>query len=107
MLRYQMHYGLKPIGPHRGLADRLLNGFHRLCEYCAGDGLLDSDDFGTAWVLCPGCQGWGSHPFPNDPAIKAMRREVARRFPDAVVSEADSVGADDWQRILLPDGSQR
>jgi hypothetical protein len=103
MARYQLHYGLKPMGKHGRIAHALIVAISSRCESCNGEGLLDSDDLSTTWVVCPECHGWGGGPLPNDPAIKAMRAEVARQFPDAVVPDADLVGADDLRAMLASD----
>lgn len=82
MSRYQQHYGLKPMGPHRKLADALLNEVTSRCDRCDGRGLLDAGD---NWRSCPDCRGFGTLPLPGAPELKAIRAEVAAKFPGAVV----------------------
>jgi hypothetical protein len=99
MMRYQLRYGLKPIGPHRKLADALLNAVTERCSRCDGGGLFDARD-GATWRLCPHCRGFGVLPLPNAPELKAVRAEVGARFPGAVVPNADNVGSDSLRHVL-------
>lgn len=99
MLRYQLHYGLRPIGPHRKLADRLLDAVTETCPGCDGEGLLDSGDRAT-WTLCSRCRGFGALPFPNAPELKTVRAEVAAKFPGAVVPDAENAGPDSLRHVL-------
>jgi hypothetical protein len=59
MARYQSQYGLKPIGPHRPLADALLGAAKEECSGCRGRGLADAPD-GSTWQVCKPCRGFGS-----------------------------------------------
>ena len=99
MLRYQLHYGLMPVGPHRQLAQTLLDAVMEDCPRCDGGGLFDSRD-GRTWTFCAGCRGYGSLPFPNAPKLKAVREQVAAKFPRAVAPGADSVGPDTLRHVL-------
>ena len=99
MLRYQLHYGLTPIGPHRKLADELLDAVTERCRHCDGEGLFDAHG-GKSWILCSVCRGWGVLPPPPTPELKAVRAEVAARFPGAVVPNADNVGPDILRHVL-------
>jgi len=99
MLRYQLHYGLTPIGPHRKLADGLLDAVTKTCERCDGEGLLDSRDART-WTFCLRCHGFGALPFPNAPDLKAVRAQVGARFPTAVLRNADNVGIGSLRHAL-------
>ena len=40
MAWYQKLHGLKPIGPHRQLADKVMSGAYQTCIECAGYWLL-------------------------------------------------------------------
>ena len=40
MGHYQCIYELLPVGPHRGMADRLFEDNRRKCHACAGTGLI-------------------------------------------------------------------
>jgi hypothetical protein len=44
MARYQSRYRLKPMGPHRGMADELLRDATVGCEECLGRGLRGAGD---------------------------------------------------------------
>ena len=82
MARYQYVYGLKPIGPHRQLADDLLGDLRVPCPRCHWDGIITVEE-GTAWRICPECEGTGG--FWNRPSdeVDAVRRQILREFPDA------------------------
>lgn len=82
MARYQSKYGLKPIGPHRKMADELLGSLNESCEPCDGRGLRDTAN-GRSWQVCAACRGFGS--FFTRPAyeIQALRRRVLAAYPDA------------------------
>lgn len=81
MARYQSKYGLKPIGPHRKMADELLGSLNEKCESCNGRGLRDTAT--GSWQVCPACRGFGS--FFTRPAyeIQVLRRRVLAAYPDA------------------------
>jgi len=81
MARYQSKYGLKPIGPHRKMADELLGSLNEKCKPCDGRGLRDTAH--GSWQVCPACRGFGS--FFTRPAyeIQALRRRVLATYPDA------------------------
>jgi hypothetical protein len=89
MAVYQYVYGLKPIGPHRPVADELMTPLRVICGMCTGTGLRPSVE-GEWWSLCPYCEGtqgvWRSNP----EEVEARRREVLRRFPDAKVAHSPS-----------------
>ena len=98
-LRYQLHYGLTPIGEHRSLSDDLLNAVTRDCNHCDGEGVLASHDLDT-WKVCSGCRGFGSLPLPNSPELKAIRAQVAKQYPAAVVPGAADIGPDSLQAVI-------
>jgi hypothetical protein len=84
MAAYQNVHGLKPIGPHRKLADRLHAGARRKCDTCGGCGLLVTN-FEDLCLVCETCGGIGSV-LPGGRADEAVIREqVLREFPDAGV----------------------
>jgi hypothetical protein len=101
-LRYQLHFGLTPIGRHRRLSDGLLNAVTRGCSHREGQGLLESHDLAT-WKICPDSRGFGSPPFPNSPELKAIRARAEKQYAEAVVAGADDVGPDSL-RAVLEDG---
>jgi len=82
MARYQSKYGLKPIGPHRKMADELLGSLNEKCKVCDGRGLRNMAR-GSSWRVCEACRGFGS--FFTRPAyeIQALRRRVLAAYPDA------------------------
>jgi hypothetical protein len=98
-LRYQLHFGLTPMGPHRKLSDHLLKAVTRPCSHCDGEGLLESHGLGT-WKVCPSCGGFGSLPLPNSPELLAIRAQVAKQYAAAVVPGADDVGPTSLQTVL-------
>ena len=81
MARYQYVFGVKPLGPHRGLTDQLLGPMRQQCANCAGAGIctLSVD----AWRACPACEGtggvWTGTPLQHDAAYA----EILRNFPHA------------------------
>ena len=81
MARYQSKYGLKPIGPHRTMADELLGSLNEKCKPCDGRGLRDTAT--GNWQVCAACRGFGY--FFTRPAyeIQALRRRVLAAYPDA------------------------
>ena len=82
MAREQAFTGLKPVGPHRSLADILLHDLTGTCATCGGTGLHGS--YGSmGWLACPECHGLGeTYPISLD-ELQARRRQVLERFPDA------------------------
>lgn len=85
MAVYQYVYGLKPTGPHRPLADRLLTPLRITCKACAGRGLRTGRE-GDRWSLCPACEGTGGTWSSSPEEVEAVRREVLRAFPHAGVA---------------------
>lgn len=98
-LRYQLHFGLTPIGDHRSLSDNFLNAVTRACSHCDGQGILQSNDLDT-WKVCCRCRGFGCLPLPNSPELKAIRAQVAKQYPAAIVPGADDVGSDSLHAVL-------
>lgn len=82
MARYQYVYGLKPIGPHRFLADQLLTPLRDSCPRCNRKGILDYND-GATFGLCPVCEGTGGSWDAPDDVVNARRRTVLESFPNA------------------------
>ena len=82
MARYQTHYGLKPMGPHRTMADELFKAVKARCDVCGGRGLLDSTDRDD-WQVCERCRGFGSVFTKPAQEIAALRRSVLARYPEA------------------------
>ena len=81
---YQNMHGLKPIGPHRRLADELFADASVACLTCAGRGLLDVSG-GEAWIQCSDCRGIGYIWKITAEEVKVLRRQVLEAFPYAGV----------------------
>ena len=79
-------YGLKPIGPHRGLADRILTPRREQCPSCHGRGIVTLRN-GDAWALCGPCEGTGGHWACGLEEVEALRRRVLHKFPDSAVAD--------------------
>jgi hypothetical protein len=82
MARYQYIYGLKPLGPHRGLTDQLLSPLRVDCPRCGHAGLLDLNE-GERCRACPVCEGTGGSWGAPDDVVKAIRESILEAFPDA------------------------
>jgi diguanylate cyclase (GGDEF)-like protein len=82
MARYQSKYGMKPIGPHRKMADELLGALNEKCGPCDGRGLRDTAH-GSSWQVCAACRGFGSFFTRPGYEIQALRRRVLAAYPDA------------------------
>ena len=80
MYRYQLHFGWRPIGPHRALGDPLIDAATVLCPACEGHGLIDRSE-GCRFAICSSCFGFGSRPLPGAPEIEAIRQRVGDVFP--------------------------
>lgn len=84
MARYQNRYGLKPIGPHRQLADQLFSGTANKCPRCDGKGLININQ-GEGYQTCPGCNEEGHVFNQGGKKIEKIRQKVISAFPDAAV----------------------
>lgn len=84
MWAYEERTGFKPIGAHRMLADLLLAPMLRLCDFCAGRGLIDKGD--DDYKCCPNCRGLTAVRTVSDAEFDACRRRIAAEFPDAVAN---------------------
>jgi hypothetical protein len=82
MARYQTRYRLKPIGPHRQMADDLLGLAQVTCHRCSGRGLMDTAD-GHGWQPCEACDGLGARFTKPPDEIEAIRSRVLAAYPDA------------------------
>jgi hypothetical protein len=84
MAIYQNQYGLKPTGPHRDLATRLIGEFRAQCVDCDGRGLLDATkDLG--FTICRLCRGSGSLLQIDATEFDAIRSAVLASYPSAGV----------------------
>ena len=82
MARYQTLKGLKPVGPHRRLADELLKNITCKCSTCRGTGLYGTYG-GMGWLVCPSCHGLGDVYNITLDELQALRQQVLDRYPDA------------------------
>jgi hypothetical protein len=75
MCHYSGRTGLPPIGPHRALADKLINPRFMPCPQCDGKGLIDINH-GESYEHCPKCAGT-MYVFDGTPAeLAALRQQV-------------------------------
>jgi hypothetical protein len=88
MFAYQQRTGLKPIGPHRQLADKLLDPRMKICEQCKGRGLLDINQ-GERWEMCPRCKFAGYVFDGSAEELEALRQQVISAFPDVAVERQE------------------
>lgn len=79
---YQKQTGLKPIGPHRPLADELFHNRSEPCRTCHGRGVLDVDE-GRTWKECPDCQGIGCLFKGTQQQFLEIRSRILSQFPNA------------------------
>ena len=82
MARYQALKGLKPLGPHRPLADSLLRNITCKCSTCNGTGLHGTYG-GMGWRVCPTCRGMGEAYRITLDELQVLRKQVLDSYPDA------------------------
>lgn len=80
MGRYQTRYGLKPIGPHRRMADEAFRGLTVPCDTCRGRGVRDNPG---GWSRCEHCQGLGTYFTVPPDVVDSVREQVLEAFSDA------------------------
>jgi hypothetical protein len=85
MARYQYIYGLKPLGPHRALADALLTPLRANCPRCEGRGIVTIA--GGEWLACVRCEGTGGMWTVPEAALQAAIATILETFPAAVATE--------------------
>ena len=79
---YQRRTGLKPIGPHRSLADAKMDERFKDCPTCAGTGLVEDADEENAHT-CLTCHG-EQYLFDGTPEeLKALRAQIRKEYPTA------------------------
>jgi hypothetical protein len=83
MRAYQRATGLKPVGRHREVADRLLKDVSHRCVQCHGEGYFAVR---SAWLWCEACGGLGRVMTPR--AQLQFRGRVEEQFPEAGSSPA-------------------
>lgn len=80
MGRYQTFYRLKPVGPHRPMADELFRDLSVPCEACDGRGLLDHP---RGCACCPSCRGLARQLTVPEEVVESLRARVLEEYPDA------------------------
>jgi hypothetical protein len=80
MARYRKRYGVVPIGPHRKLADALLDALRETCEHCDGLGYVGGED---SCRVCDFCEGAGSVWAASNDDIRAAYAKLLAEFPNA------------------------
>jgi hypothetical protein len=83
MRAYQRATGLKSVGMHRPVADKLLRDVSQRCGQCAGQGYFEVRH---AWIWCEVCGGLGRVMTPK--AQRLLRGRVEEKFPGAVAAPA-------------------
>ena len=80
MARYQTKYRLKPIGPHKKMANELFRNLTAKCSACEGEGIVDAP---PGWSVCKACRGLG-YPFTVPPEVVGeLREQILEVYPDA------------------------
>jgi hypothetical protein len=79
---YSRRTKLKPYGPHRALADKLLDPRMPACSICHGRGVLDVNN-GERYEMCPNCKGSLALFDGTEEEFEALRQKVLDEFPDA------------------------
>ena len=82
MARYQALRGVKPVGPHRSLADDLLTNIACECESCEGRGCFFICG-GMVRLVCPICNSLGEIYSISIGELLALRQKVLDHYPDA------------------------
>ncbi|HDP25730.1 MAG TPA: hypothetical protein ENN34_09840 [Deltaproteobacteria bacterium] len=82
MAWYQKLYGLKPIGPHRLLADRVLHNATCRCPECSGRGYHDLGQ-GKAFRTCLSCGGAGKKIVVSAEHLSTLRATILEEYPEA------------------------
>lgn len=85
---YQGFYGLKPVGPHRPLANSLLEKLVDTCAACNGNGVLGRES-GDGWKTCKICHGFGRRLNSSESVFLVARKQVLKKFPGAVAPRRD------------------
>jgi hypothetical protein len=91
MACYQYVYGLKPLGPHRQLADQLLTPLRVNCLRCGYTGLVSCNE-GQRYRACPACEGTGGTWGAPEDAVQAIRDSILEAFPDAAAPPVRFLG---------------
>ena len=84
---YSRRTGLAPFGPHRKLADELIQSRMKKCERCGGSGMLDVNN-GESWRTCPDCHGLLAVFDGSPEELEELRQKVLAVFPEAAPGSA-------------------
>lgn len=82
MAWYQLRYGLKPIGPHRHFADKVMSGAFQTCPECSGYGYHDVRR-GKSYRICKFCDGAGYSLAISAEEFFILRAIVLAEYPNA------------------------
>lgn len=82
MAAYARKYGVKPMGRHLGLTERLFDGLEMTCGGCGGRGYLSAD--ADHCRLCERCSACGTVFTLPPEEVAALRAQIAAAFPDGV-----------------------
>ena len=86
MGQYQYVYGLRPLGPHRALANGLLNPLRTRCAACHGSGIISVSV--DVWRACVVCEGTGGMWVATEAELQAAYLRIFGAFPDAGAPDA-------------------
>lgn len=99
MAAYVRTFGLKPVGPHRKLADRLLGSLRSPCARCGGAGIVGDE---RGYRECRLCEGGGGIWTASDADILAAYKRILLEYPDSAAPGGPIPGI--WQPARpLPD----
>lgn len=83
MHRYMQTRRLKPLGPHRQLADELLDKLRERCRACNGWGVLRQKAGGAR--DCPHCEGGGGVWTCSGEELAAAYCQIEEAFPGSTL----------------------
>ncbi len=83
MARYQSLYRLKPVGPHRKMADEALRDLTASCGACEGVGLLEAP---PGFRVCESCRGLGRLFMVPVDVVDGIRDSVLKHYPEAAAA---------------------
>jgi hypothetical protein len=81
---YSRQTGLRPIGPHRGMADELLTDRFVVCEHCQGRGITYTiTETRVTYQDCSHCNG-GQYVFNgSQEEFDTLIKKIVNAFPSA------------------------
>ena len=81
---YQRVHGLKPLGPHRRLADVVFRGLRETCVACGSTGFVGTEH----WAECLYCEGTGGAWKADEEHLVAAYCLLLHRYPAAAAPGA-------------------